>query len=82
MNPVNKPHRNIYGQYISKNPIGYCHCLSHKGALTPQLLKKHQCGKKQCPYFQKNEEHPYWMQKEKRKKEGKMKKKRLQAQLQ
>ena len=67
-------HRNIYNQYISGMPIGYCHCNSHKGALTTQLLKKHKCTKKVCPYLQKNLQHPYWMLKKEKKEKSKERK--------
>lgn len=60
-------HQNIYRQYISRTPIGYCYLEGHRGALTPSLYKKHECAKKQCPFFKKNEEHPHWVQKKKNK---------------
>lgn len=66
-NLENMQHKNIYGQFISKKPIGYCHCFAHKGALTKNLMTKHKCRKKECPYFMKNEEHEYWIDKARKK---------------
>ena len=63
--PPITPHRNIYGQYIAQLPIGFCHNQSHRGSLTTQLYKKHNCAKKNCPFFKKNPDHPHWKRKAK-----------------
>ena len=66
--------RNIYKQYISGIPIGYCHCIAHKGALTQQLLKKHKCTQKCCPYLERNIIHPYWEKRRQNRENAKLKK--------
>ncbi len=40
--------------------IGYCHFPEHKGHITKNVLKKKECVKKECFYFQKFEDNPYW----------------------
>lgn len=54
----------IYGSVVKKEPIGYCHCSTHKGYLYASHYKKHKCKEKQCPFLEKNSEHPYWNQAE------------------
>lgn len=44
-------------------PVGYCHLHTHPGYLTTKLLKSHDCLKKQCPFLERNHEHPIWNQK-------------------
>lgn len=56
---------------ISKNRIvGYCHCYLHRGALTKNLLKEHDCVGKGCHYFEKCAEAPYWVEKQKKRDES------------
>lgn len=54
----------------SSSVVGYCHCDRHKGFLTKQLHKSHECAAKQCPFLEKFEDYPYWknLELEKRKK--------------
>ena len=47
----------------SKEFVGYCWYKNHKGFLTRKLMKKHQCPSKNCHYFQKFEDAPYWKEK-------------------
>lgn len=51
--------------------IGYCWSEIHRGYLTKNLIKEHQCIEKKCKHFQKYENADYWKQKEKRKAEKK-----------
>ncbi len=50
------------GQPIPKNTVAYCHNIRHLGALSKDMLKKHQCLQKNCKLLEKNEDHPYWNQ--------------------
>lgn len=59
----------------SSNTCAYC--FFHKKALTPRQLQKHECLRKQCPGLIKHE-HPYWDQREERKKKRAARKKRLE----
>lgn len=43
-----------------KNPI-------HYGYLSVRNMKNHKCESKQCKWFVKIPDHPYWQQKEKKK---------------
>lgn len=47
------PRRYIDHQWRKSAPTGYCHCESHRGYLDNGLIKRHNCLKKQCPFFQK-----------------------------
>lgn len=51
-------------KYISYKPtskaIGYCHLSKHKGFITKEALKAHDCLGKQCPFLQIYEDKPYW----------------------
>lgn len=51
--------------------VGFCYCNAHKGYITKNLLKKHECIEKQCPFLRKFEDYPYWieLQQKKEKKE-------------
>ena len=44
-------------------------------------MKKHECQKKNCRYFSKNEKHPYWQQKDKKKLEKKENKKAMESKV-
>lgn len=48
--------------------IGYCWLDKHSGYITKQILDEHKCIEKECSFFQKYEDAPYWIEKEKRKK--------------
>ena len=55
------------GQPNPKNSVGVCTHNKHRGYLSVKAMKEHQCLGKRCPYFKKNEEHPYWIQHERMK---------------
>lgn len=40
--------------------IGFCHNVLHKGHLTKEILAKHECVRKECPYLEKYSEKGYW----------------------
>lgn len=47
--------------FISKKAIvGYCHFSEHNGSVTKTLLKSHECVIKECHYFEKYKDNPYW----------------------
>lgn len=48
----------------SNKCIGFCWSKLHKGFITQNLLKQHQCMEKNCPSFQKFSEANYWIEKE------------------
>ena len=48
--------------------IGFCHNSMHRGLLTVQLMKSHECITKECHYFEKYETSPYWLNCERSKK--------------
>jgi hypothetical protein len=41
-------------------PVGWCNHRKHKGKLSVKQMKSHECLKKQCVFFVKNEKHQYW----------------------
>lgn len=55
------------GQPYKSRSAGYCHSKRHRGRLSAKMIKQHGCLKKQCPCFEKYEEHPYWAWRERRK---------------
>ena len=71
----------IYKQKITKQPVGYCHCRAHKGALTVNLMKKHGCLSKCCNCLQKNQDHPYWAERALKKTHKKETKKQFNAMI-
>ena len=75
--PISKKDRRfIDRKYHTKKPCGYCWMIGHRGYLTVQLMKEHQCLQKRCPHFQLYKEHSYWEQLE-REKQLKEERKRL-----
>lgn len=42
------------------NAVGFCHFKEHKGYITKDLLKQHDCLNKGCHYFQVFEDTEYW----------------------
>ena len=67
--------------YVPINSIvGFCHCKVHTGHLLKSTMKEHECISKQCPFFHKFEDYPYWVGKENRKKEIEKQKKKQQYQ--
>ena len=73
--------KTIYHNNTNKLPVGYCHLYAHQGILTTRLLKKHKCLSKNCPYIEKNQEHPYWEQRQRIKQKAKQNKKELAQML-
>ena len=43
-----------------KNIVGFCHYKHHKGVVTKNLFKSHNCDSRNCYYFQKFAEYPFW----------------------
>lgn len=72
-NILDKDHKNYRtingGRCTVGQRVGYCWLEKHKGYITKQIMDEHQCIEKQCPFFQKYEDAPYWKEKEKRKKD-------------
>lgn len=50
-----------------KNIVGFCHYKHHKGVVTKNLFKSHNCDSRNCYYFQKFAEYPFWENLEKQK---------------
>lgn len=54
----------IDGNYRSvavKNIAGTCHNNIHKGYLDIKLLQQHDCINKKCPFLEKFEDYPFWV---------------------
>ena len=43
-----------------RNIVGCCHCATHPGKLTKQLMLDHNCIEKECRYFEKYDYASYW----------------------
>lgn len=63
----------VTGLYVPEDNVSYlknqpgrektvarCHNIAHKGNLSVKLMKQHKCLRKQCPFFEKIKDHPYW----------------------
>ena len=53
----------VSGDYVyvpRRRLIGFCHCDLHKGYVTKSIYRNHKCGEKQCVFFQKFEDCPFW----------------------
>ena len=74
--------RTIDGNHCeAKHVVGYCHCRLHKGHLTKKLLDAHDCLHKNCVYLERNNEHPFFMQRNKNrdaKKQAKLMRKQME----
>lgn len=56
----------LYGSVIdSRKMVGYCHY--HCAAMTVKTMKRHECLKKQCNSFERQQTHDFWRQHEQRK---------------
>lgn len=56
----------LYGSIIdSRKMVGYCHY--HCAAMTVKTMKQHECLKKQCNSFERQQAHDFWRQHEQRK---------------
>lgn len=82
----NEPFRRVnliggaYATVDTPSLVGYCHNDDHKGFLTVAIMNEHDCIAKECHYFEKFEDYPYW-QKFRRKEElSKLKKAKRQRQ--
>ena len=47
--------------------VGFCHNLSHPGKLTKGILDEHRCLAKQCPFLERYEDAPFWIQRKAKK---------------
>ena len=64
--------RTIDGKHCAcTKVVGYCHCKLHKGHLTANLMREHECVQKGCHYFEKYEDAAFWQIKSKNKEEKK-----------
>lgn len=64
----------LYGT-CSDNVVGYCkyhHCY-----VTVKQMRTKECRQKQCVHLEKNENHPFWGQLERKKQKRKERKERL-----
>lgn len=52
----------IFGGLV-QTPAGFC--FYHDGALTVKQIRKKYCLEKGCYHFTRNDEHPWWEQREK-----------------
>ena len=69
-------HPQAMANQTQKMPVGWCSHNKHRGKLSVRQLKQHQCLKKQCIFFTKNEQHEYWDQREQIKQSKKAEKRR------
>ena len=68
--------KGLYGSEIKESRVvGYC--KHHKLSLTATTLRQHECLRKQCGALRKNEEHDYWLQRERLKEKRQARKDRL-----
>ena len=74
MNETSREYKTFYGS-TSKNSCAYC--WKHHKALTPTQLRRRKCLERQCDALCRCE-HPYWIQREKRKEQRAERKKRLE----
>ena len=83
---LNKHHqmkKTIDGKYhsYSKEFVGFCWFKGHKGYLSKNQMKAHECIQKNCHYFQKFDDSLYWttkVEKKRLKRERKNEKKALE----
>lgn len=75
LTPTTKPSGYMKGQPCEENCVAYCHYYKHRGGLSKDMMKQHECLKKGCRYLEKYEDHPYWGKKKyinRQKKENKV----------
>lgn len=63
----------LYNTY-SDNVAAYCHNPKHPYGMTVKQMNRKNCLGKRCEYFEKNESHQYWHQREVLKQKKKKKK--------
>ena len=57
-----KTYFNIDGTISEESKhVGFCFNNTHRGYLTKKLMDEHQCLEKNCRYFKKYENSPYWV---------------------
>ena len=66
----------LYNSY-SNNVAAYCHNPEHPYGMTVAQMNCKNCLGKQCEDFERNENHPYWHQREVMKQKRKDRKKRI-----
>lgn len=59
--------------------VGFCHNLIHPGKMTRKIMEEHDCLVKNCKFFEKNNESPYWAAEEKKKRQKEERKQIQQA---
>ena len=67
-------YRQFKGQPKTSKACGICTNKKHHGLLSLRNMKNHKCESKQCKWFVKIPDHPYWEQKEKKNADKKLKK--------
>ena len=66
MSILGKRPTNYFAENVrDSKACGYCHSKAHKGKLTVKMMRQHKCRQKNCPMFEKYEEHEHWKRKEK-----------------
>lgn len=63
--------------YNSNSDNVAAYCSYHRCNITVKQMRCKECLQKQCKYLKKNEEHPYWKQREVMKQKRKERKTRL-----
>lgn len=67
-------------QHFSNQPkgeaVGWCSHNKHRGKLSVRMMKNHKCLAKNCQFFTRNENHPYWKSREQIKKTKKEEKRK------
>lgn len=63
---TNEPFRKVrliggaYATVDTPSIVGFCHNPDHKGTLTVSIMNEHECIAKECFYFEKYDDYPYW----------------------
>lgn len=63
---ANEPFRRVRligGAYATVDTpaiVGFCHNSEHKGTLTVTIMNEHDCIAKECHYFERYEDYPFW----------------------
>lgn len=61
----------LYGTLANTGKV-VAYCRKHKAGITAQQLKQKQCLAKQCRALKKYPEHPYWVEREQKKRRKKV----------
>lgn len=62
------------GKNRAEKPCGYCHYVQHRGFISHDLLKSHECMEKNCPHFSKYCDSPLFVDRRYKSLEKKLKK--------